>query len=278
MKNVKYLKEHNLYKAHEHFMRLAEAYPSLPEESLYEDDPMDGDDNGGMQGGDMPDQGEGMDSMGGDPSGMGGGNDAMGMDAAGGGQDMGGMPGADGAQADVGSMPPAGGGMDDMPDIGGDEDEDNGEDDGETIDINGLTKAEERLNVKQNQLGRDMSKIDGRIEKLMRALDSFQSAVDNNNKELEDLRAEFEKRNPTETERLNLRSLDSYPFNIKPTDYWKDKAARGGYEAYADNSEPTTKEYVITNNDVDDVDDNILNTFFTPDEDDIQTFEKIFKL
>ena len=87
------------------------------------------------------------------------------------------------------------------------------------------------------------------------------------------MKNEFEKRNPTQTEKLNLRSLDSYPFNIRPTDYWKQKSMEGNYDAYADNDEPTTQEYTITNDDVRDVTDDIANTFDIP-EDDIQDFEE----
>jgi hypothetical protein len=152
------------------------------------------------------------------------------------------------------------------------------QDDGDTIDIDGLTKAEDKLNVKQNQIGRDLSKVDDRIMTLIDTIGKLQSALDNNNSELESLKAEFEKRNPTQTEKLNLRSLDSYPFNVKPTDYWADKAKQGGYEAYSDNGEPTTKEYVITNDDVDNPAKDIADTFFKIEDDDIQTLDKLFGL
>jgi hypothetical protein len=152
------------------------------------------------------------------------------------------------------------------------------EDDGETIDIDGLTKAEDKLNVKQNRIGRDLSKVDNRIATLIDTINNLLTKVDNNNSEIESLKAEFEKRNPTQTEKLNLRSLDSYPFNVKPNEYWSEKAKQGGYEAYADNSEPTTKEYVITNDDVDNPSDDIANTFFKIDDDDIQSLEKIFNI
>lgn len=283
MKNVKFLKEHNLYDAHKHFMRLAEAYVPIPEE-LDEDEPMEDDpqgqdgmspmDGGDMQQGGMPqgDMGQGGmpqdgQGMGQDPMQMGGNEGGMPMDGGQGQDQMGGGQ----------EMNPMDGGDMGMPDVDVDVTEDD-EDDGDTIDIDGLTKAEEKLNLKQNQIGRDLSKVDTRITNLMKALDNFQAAVDNNNKQIEDLRAEFEKRNPTETERLNLRSLDSYPFNVKPTDYWAEKSKEGVYDPYSDNSEPTTKEYVITNNDVDDIDDSVANTFFDPTDDDIQTLEKIFRL
>jgi len=283
--NIKYLKENNLLEAHKHFMRLSEAYiPTvLPEEEIEEagedtQDPnaMGGDPNamGGMTAdGGMPQDPNAM--GGGDPNAMGGQDqmaggadpNAMGEDPMAGGAD----PNAQDPMAD-----PMGGdmGADPMEDTMGEEPAD----DGETIDIDGLTQAEEKLNVKQNRIGRDLSKVDNRITTLIDTINNLLTKVDSNNSEIESLKAEFEKRNPTQTEKLNLRSLDSYPFNVKPNEYWAEKAKEGGYEAYADNDEPTTKEYVITNDDVDNPSDDIANTFFKIDDDDIQTLEKMFNI
>jgi len=164
------------------------------------------------------------------------------------------------------------GGVDPLADASGDM----SEDDGDTIDIDGLTQAQDKLNVKQNHIGRDLSKVDTRITSLIDTINNLLSKVDSNNSEIEALKAEFEKRNPTQTEKLNLRSLDSYPFNIKPSEYWDEKAKQGGYEAYSDNAEPTTKEYTITNDDVDNPSDDIAKTFFKIDDDDVQTLDKLF--
>lgn len=283
--NIKYLKENNLLEAHKHFMRLSEAYiPTvLPEEEIEEagedmQDPnaMGGDPNamGGMPAdGGMPQDPNAMGD--GDPNAMGGQDpmasgadpNAMGGDPMAGGAD----PNAQDPMAD-----PMGGdmGADPMEDTMGEEPVD----DGETIDIDGLTQAEDKLNVKQNRIGRDLSKVDNRITTLIDTINNLLTKVDSNNSEIESLKAEFEKRNPTQTEKLNLRSLDSYPFNVKPNEYWAEKAKEGGYEAYADNDEPTTKEYVITNDDVDNPSDDIANTFFKIDDDDIQTLEKMFNI
>lgn len=283
--NIKYLKENNLLEAHKHFMRLSEAYiPTvLPEEDIEEagedmQDPnaMGGDPNamGGMPAdGGMPQDPNAMGS--GDPNAMGGQDpmaggadpNAMGEDPMAGGAD----PNAQDPMAD-----PMGGdmGADPMGDPMGEEPAD----DGETIDIDGLTQAEDKLNVKQNRIGRDLSKVDNRITTLIDTINNLLTKVDSNNSEIESLKAEFEKRNPTQTEKLNLRSLDSYPFNVKPNEYWAEKAKEGGYEAYSDNDEPTTKEYVITNDDVDNPSDDIANTFFKIDDDDIQTLEKMFNI
>ena len=283
--NVKYLKENNLYDAHKHFMRLSEAY--IP--TIYPED-------------DIEEAGEDPNAMGADPNAMGGDPNAMGgqdPNAMGGGmpQDpnaMGGDPNTMGGQdpmangdpnamgADPNSDPNAmGGNADPMGgDMGGEDplaDSDMGEEDNDdTIDIDGLTKAEDKLNVKQNRIGRDISKVDNRISSLIDSISNLLTKVDSNNAEIEALKAEFEKRNPTQTEKLNLRSLDSYPFNVKPNEYWAQKAKEGGYEAYSDNAEPTTKEYTITNDDVDNPSQDIADTFFKIDSDDIQTLDKLF--
>jgi len=284
--NIKYLKENNLLEAHKHFMRLSEAYiPTvLPEEELEEagedmQDPnaMGGDPNamGGADpnamGGGMPQDPNG--GMGGDPNAMGGDPNAMG------GADpmASGDPNAMGGDDPMASGDPNAMGADPMAEAPMGEEE-SADEDGDTIDIDGLTKAQDKLNVKQNHIGRDLAKVDARMNSLIDTIKNLLSKVEDNNNEIEALKAEFEKRNPTQTEKLNLRSLDSYPFNVKPNDFWAEKAKQGGYEAYSDNAEPTTKEYVITNDDVDNPDDDIANTFFKVEDDDIQTLEKLFKL
>ena len=243
MTNIKYLKENNLLSAHEHFMKLSESYvPNFPEEEVDEADDQGAQDPNAM--GSDPSQ---------DPSAMGG-DPSMGNDMT---QD----PSA------MGVDPSA---------MGGDESE--GQDDGDTIDIDGLTRAQDKLNVKQNHVGMDLSKVDTKIKTLIDTIQNLQDKLDANNSEIESLKSEFEKRNPTQTEKLNLRSLDSYPFNVKPNEYWEKKARQGGYDAYSDNDEPTSKEYVITNNDVDNPTRDIADTFFKIDDDDIQTLDKLFKL
>ena len=269
--NIKYLKENNLYEAHKQFLRMVnESYGSIPDEELDEageeempQDPM----AGGAPGGDPMGGG----APGGDP--MGGGDAQNPSDLDNTPVDGGARGGEGGPDPTLGSGmgedPIAGGGDMPSPELGGDmpptapdaEPEGDDDSDEDTIDIDGLTKAQEKLNDKQNMVGQDLAKVDDRIEKLMGALDKMTSMIDNNNQEIERLKGEIEKRNPTQTEKLNMRSLDSYPFNIKPTDYWAAKEKEGGYQAYADNDEPTTKEYVITNDDVDNPDADIADTF-----------------
>ena len=297
MTNIKYLKENNLLSAHEHFMKLSESYvPNFPEEEVDEADDQGAQDPNAMG----SDPSQDPSAMGGDPSAMGGDPSAMGGDPSAIGNDMTQDPsmGADPSMGNdmaqdpsMGADPSAMGGDPSMGNdmtqdpsamgvdpsaMGGDESE--GQDDGDTIDIDGLTRAQDKLNVKQNHVGMDLSKVDTKIKTLIDTIQNLQDKLDANNSEIESLKSEFEKRNPTQTEKLNLRSLDSYPFNVKPNEYWEKKARQGGYDTYSDNDEPTSKEYVITNNDVDNPTRDVADTFFKIDDDDIQTMDKLFKL
>ena len=292
MANYKYLKDNNLFEAHMKFMRaIGESYGMPIEEADDDQDNQQGGPDGGMPpgGGDpMGGGAPGGDQMGGAPGGPDGGMPPGGGDPMGGGAPGGpdgGMPpggdpmggGAPGGDP-MGGDPMGGDPMGDMP--GGDPMMDEGvpEEDEEVIDVDDLTKAQEKVNDKVNSVGRDLGKVDSRIEKLIGAIEGLQAMFDKNNQEISDLKKEFEKRNPTQTEKLNLRSLDSYPFKVRPTDYWMDKAENSNYSAYADNREPTTQEYVITNNDIDDFTEREIADSFSLDDDLEQNIKKIFNL
>ena len=283
MTNYKYLKENNLFEAHLRFKRaIGEAFGYNVIEDA-EDDETQSQQQGGAPGG--------PDAMGG---GMPPAPDAMGPGAPGG------MPGGDMGADPMGGMPPAPDGQDPnaaapgadpmagappAPDAMGGEDpmaggleEEEPEEEDDVIDVDDLTDAQEKVNDKVNAVGRNLGQVDNRIEKLLGAIETLQGMFDKNNQEIADLRKEFEKRNPTQTEKLNLRSLDSYPFKIRPTDFWNDKSTEGRYDAYANNQEPTTNEYVITNNDVDDFTEREIEDTFNINDDLDQNIKKIFGL
>ena len=260
--NYKYLKDNNLFEAHLRFKRaIGEAlgYGGF--------EPVEEDDNQDQQNGGMP---PAPDAMGGDPNGG-----MPGADGGMGGDPNGGMPPApDGGMGDD----PMAGGMPGGDPMGGELDEEEPEEEDDVIDVDDLTDAQEKVNDKVNSVGRDLGQVDKKIGSLIGAIEKLQGMFDQNNKNIEDLKKEIEKRNPTQTEKLNLRSIDSYPFSEKPTDYWQKKSANSNYSAYADNDEPTTQEYVITNDDVDDFTEReIADSFSIADELD-QNIKKIFGL
>jgi len=72
----------------------------------------------------------------------------------------------------------------------------------------------------------------------------------------------------TPEEKLELRSLDSYPFNMKLTDYWEEKAAEdGNYKISTgkDIEDGKETEYVITPDDIEDYNEADIESSFSPD-------------
>jgi hypothetical protein len=221
-----------------------------------------GDPMGGAPQGDMG----GQDPMGGAPQGDIGGQDQMGGAPQGdmGGDPMGGEDPMGGDQMMGGEDPMGGAPMGEDP--MGSEDPMGGEED-EVIDVEDITSAQEKMNTKVNHVGRNLGKVDDKLVSLYHTINKLESMIDDNNSQIMALKQEFEKRNPTPTEKLNLRSLDSYPFNVNPVDYWKEKSTTSNYKPYSDNDESPTEEYEITNNDVDDFSEReMADSFFIPDE------------
>jgi len=82
---------------------------------------------------------------------------------------------------------------------------------------------------------------------------------------IESLEREVEKRNPTPIEQLEMRSLDSFPFNVKLTDYWDDKK-----DDDTDNYEPIEKkekEFDINVSDLSNYNSEEVKSSFDVDED-----------
>ena len=72
----------------------------------------------------------------------------------------------------------------------------------------------------------------------------------------------------TPEEKLELRSLDSYPFNVNLSDYWEEKANKDkNYRISSgeENSNGEQKEYVIKPEDIDNFNDNDIEKSFSPE-------------
>ena len=152
-----------------------------------------------------------------------------------------------------------------------------GQDKGNELGNNEIANGQEIMNDKVDLVGQNLGHVDNRIAQMFGTINRLINMVDSNNRKIEDLSREVAKRNPTPTERLNIRSQDGYPFNVPVSDFWKEKARTSNYRAYADNDEPTTNEYRITNSDVDDFSDRDMEASFDVDGEDLnQTINKIF--
>lgn len=115
--------------------------------------------------------------------------------------------------------------------------------DDNVLDVDDLTSAQEETNTA-------IQGLDAKFEQLVGTIDKFISAIDKNDAEIQNLKQELEKRNPTPLEKLDLRSVnDSFPYNVKPTDYWKDKEATSNYRVGGDDETP--KQYELHQSDID---------------------------
>jgi hypothetical protein len=97
------------------------------------------------------------------------------------------------------------------------------------------------------------SKMDELLGKLSE-LESQVSGMDNVINKIDELEKEIEKRNPTPVERLEMRSMDSFPYSIKLTDFWKDKE---GYDATEEE-----EEFVLKQSDVDNYNEKDIRSSF----------------
>jgi hypothetical protein len=89
--------------------------------------------------------------------------------------------------------------------------------------------------------------------------------------------SKLEKDIKTPEEKLELRSLDSYPFNLKLTDYWQEKANQNDNYTISGgetNKDGETKEYTITKTDVDDYNEAEISASFNPESDEEVTVYK----
>lgn len=116
--------------------------------------------------------------------------------------------------------------------------------DDEVIDVDELTDAQEDTEEKVEKLG-------DKFDKVLQAIGAFEELIRDNDKKIEDLKVEFEKRNPTQIEKLGMQASKSYPFNVTPDEYWKEKEATSNYRTEDDDNGKEQGQYVITKNDVD---------------------------
>jgi hypothetical protein len=150
--------------------------------------------------------------------------------------------------------PPADGAIPEPIDVENDPDvEEVGDDKGdnntsEEIDITDLVTAQQEIKTKQDEF------MDGIFSKLD-DLESKLSHMDDIMDKINSLETKFDKyRQKTPEEKLMLRSLDSYPYNQKLTDFFDDKK---------DEMEETGKnEYILTSDDVENISPNEIKKTF----------------
>ena len=259
--NTDLIKQYKLEEAVKRIQKINEYtfYDSTMVEDDQDPNAMGADPNGGMppMGGDPNAMGADPNMMGGDPNGgMAPMDDpnAMGAEPNGGmpplddPNAMGGDPNVMGADPN-GGMPP----MDDPNMMGGEEgiediDMETEQPGDEVVDVDELTQSQEATEFK-------VDNVDDKLNKVLKIISKFNDAIEANDQKIEDLKKEFQKRNPTAEETLNLRSLASYPFSERPDEYWKKQQQdHPNYNVISDNDVSTAdeqKEFEIRKGDID---------------------------
>lgn len=127
------------------------------------------------------------------------------------------------------------------------------QDDDEVIDVDELTQSQEETEEKVEDIHVTMEKG---FDKLLNIVNKLDKMIDASTSNMEQIRQEIEKRNPTPVEKLNMRAAnDSYPFNVSPSEYWKEKEMTSNYRIGGDENEGDAKQYTITQGDIDKITD-----------------------
>ena len=117
----------------------------------------------------------------------------------------------------------------------------------EVIDVDELTQSQEATEYK-------IDGVDDRLSKIYAVVQKFSDQLERNEESIMALKDEFEKRNPTEEEKLNLRSQSSYPYSETPKDYWDKKTQENPHYNVMYNNEVSPseeqKKFEITKNDI----------------------------
>ena len=114
------------------------------------------------------------------------------------------------------------------------------------LDVTELVSGTEEAKQSADMANQKIDQLLGMVDNLESQLSSM-SSISN---KIDSLENELEKRAPTPEEKIEMRSLDSYPYNLKLTDFWADKD--GQYDVMGSNDEVEDKEFVLTQKDVDD--------------------------
>lgn len=145
-------------------------------------------------------------------------------------------------------------GMDDMPDIDmGDMGDDEFDMDNEIeIDVSDLTDKQDELKSEMSKTITFFSdKFDDIINLFNKLDDKLSMSIEDSKAEIDNIKKEIVKRNPTNTEKLKLRSLDSYPYNVGIDGYWADKRTIDNYDINDSGNTDSEKEYILTQGDID---------------------------
>ncbi len=115
----------------------------------------------------------------------------------------------------------------------------------EELDVTELVASTDEAKAAAADANNKVDQLMGMVSKLEAQLGDINAI----GVKIDNLGHELEKRAPTPEEKIEMRSLDSYPYNLKLTDFWKTK--EGKYDVMNnDESDVEPTEYTLTRDDV----------------------------
>jgi len=111
------------------------------------------------------------------------------------------------------------------------------------VDVTDIVDKTEEAKEEASQASSKIDDLLGKFSELEEKLTGMDAIIT----KMDELEKEVIQRNPSPTEKLSMRSMDSFPYSVKLTDFWAD---REGYDATGEEGEE--EEYVLTQQDVDD--------------------------
>ena len=117
-------------------------------------------------------------------------------------------------------------------------------DEGEVeVDVTDIVDKTEEAKEEASQASSKIDDLLGKFSELEQKLTGMDAIIN----KMDELEKEVIERNPNPTEKLSMRSMDSFPYSVKLTDFWAD---REGYDATGEEDEE--QEYTLTKQDIDD--------------------------
>tara|TARA_R110000868_G_scaffold176916_2_gene414909 strand:+ start:9950 stop:10705 length:756 start_codon:yes stop_codon:yes gene_type:complete len=132
------------------------------------------------------------------------------------------------------------------------------------LDVTDLVNSTEEAKLTADETNANVANLINQFNTLqgqLAKMDSLSQNIEALGGKVTDLEHDIQRRNPTPEEQIEMRSLDSYPYNLKLSDYWldnEDKLAKP--DEYINGQK---KEYVLKKSDVDNFSPNEIKNSFT---------------
>lgn len=142
------------------------------------------------------------------------------------------------------------------------------------IDVTDLTSKQDDVDQKVSAMADQTKQMMNILNQLVDKVQGINQSTDS---EINKIKDEIVKRNPTPVETLQKRITVSDPFTQTPEDYWNKKQSEGHYRLSDDEDE--NKEYVIKPSDIDDGNiQDIYKSFGLNDDEMNQSLANMFKI